>query len=365
MSLVSKFLLSLSRPAWELNCSGFVPSNYENFRLDQKQQLKTVLRYLKRYLYMCARGQRQLLRHFIESDVRKILWINLSAPSLGDALMDLSAVSLLGERRVTLVTHTANIQLFEGDSLFERVLSPSNGVVKGLRIEKFDLVVLDSFSPRTLDIKIKASPSTPFVGIYGFLNGYEVHRTIYAFRRLEKLLGIKSLATTRLRLASDGSHHIRSITRPRLGVGIGGEWEFRTYKHWPIVLANLVSLDLDIILLGSENGLKDAAEIFHLFGDRVMNLVSRTSLKEAIEQLRACDAFLGADGGLWHIASACGLPSVSLHADCQLYDEFGDWHSRAAAEPLCIPLAGNFSVNEIEPQLVVTAVKELLFTPKN
>lgn len=310
---------------------------------------------------MFLAGQAGFRLHSIPSSVERILWINVTAPSLGDALMDTSGRVLLRGRIVSLLTHPKNASLFEHEPDFETVWSITPENLRKVSGAQFDLVILDSFSPKSLAVKIKVARQVPFVGLYGFLNAFEVHRTIYSFRRLEKLLGLAPTSQPTLSLKRGNSTRRQSINQALcIAFAIGGEWGFRTYPHWSAVLKELVGLKMRLVLLGSSNGMREAEALMVQFGSAIENRVGQTSLHGLIEALPSFDLFVGADGGLWHIASACGVPSVALHADCELYDEMGDWHSRAGKQPECIPLRANQSVSEISPEAIVRAIKVML-----
>ncbi len=345
-----------------MTCSGFVPSDIRNFKGNVRQQIKTAIRFTKRYFYMLLRGQLSLEQRNIPDAAKKILWINLTAPSLGDALMDTAGRCLLAGRSTTLITRSQNASLFSSDRFFNRILKIDDGDWRGLRNSSFDLIILDSYSPKSIRLKVMVAPKTPFVGLYGFLNAYEVHRIVYSFRRLEYLLGARELKVPMLTpgWALQKNHVGGKSNRLKVALAVGGEWPFRTYMHWPDVVRGLASEPTDIVLLGSRNGLKDARLIESAVSSSVKNLVGKTSLPELFTVLSGCDLFLGADGGLWHIASACGLPSICLHADCQLYDETGAWRSRAAIQPSCLALRAERSVNELQPALIIQAARDLI-----
>jgi hypothetical protein len=359
MSLVSKLLLKICEPAWQIRCSRFVPSNWRHFTGDRRQQFKTAIRYLKRLLYMGLRGQKALLIDHIPSDAKRILWINITAPSLGDALMDTSGRVLLRDRHVVLVTAPRNAALFNTDVVFSQVLRADSDGIQQASTSKFDLIILDSFSPSSLKLKIRVAKKTPFVGLYGFLNAYEVHRIFYSFRRLERLLNLPPSAVPHVSVGTTNSQTHPRRNPTRVAIAVGGEWSFRTYLNWDPVVSTLLQMGHSIVLLGSENGRDIADALVGDLGSSISNLVGKTTLNSAIAALMDCDFFVGADGGLWHVASACGLPSVALHADCQLYDELGEWHSRAGAKPPCVPIRAVRNVNEITPEIILNAVQTL------
>jgi hypothetical protein len=308
---------------------------------------------------MKLRGQRALLLDYIPSDAQRILWINITAPSLGDALMDTSGRVLLRERQVALMTDPKNAELFDTDPVFVQLLRADSDGVQKASTSKFDLIILDSFSPSSLKLKIRAAKTTPFVGLYGFLNAYEVHRIFYSFRRLEHLRSLPPVAVPHVSIGTPNSQTHPGQNPARVAIAVGGEWPFRTYLNWSPVVSALLQMGHSIVLLGSENGRDTADALTRDFGDSISNLVGKTTLNSAKAALMDCDLFIGADGGLWHVASACSLPSVALHADCQLYDGVGHWHSRAGAEPPCVPIRAVRNVNEITPEMVLNAVQTL------
>lgn len=341
-----------------MSCSDVVPSNYAWFKKSIAAQLKSTGRYLKRRIFMLLTLQNLLERKRFPEDIKKVLWINMTAPSLGDALMDTAGRVLLEPFELTLVTHEANAPLFENDPFFKKVYARNN---LPQRVES-DFVILDSYSPRTVFLKLRLAPSKRYVGLFGYLNAYEVHRAIFSFRRLEWLTGKYTADTVYLTVGlSRGVKGYKVAgTKKRLAIAVGGEWAFRTYGEWGAVIERLASHDIDILLVGSSNGCVEALRLADTFGERLQNFVGATTISEVAAILRGCDAFVGADGGLWHLASACGVPSVALHADCQLYDHEGKWCSRAAHAPVSVALRGEKSVNEILPRDVVSVVLQIL-----
>ena len=54
-------------------------------------------------------------------------------------------------------------------------------------------MICDAFSPRVLIQKLFIAPFTPYVGLYEFVNGFEVHRTYFSFGRMMELLDLSSI----------------------------------------------------------------------------------------------------------------------------------------------------------------------------
>ena len=65
--------------------------------------------------------QKNLELYSILPKHKKILWINISAPSLGDSQMDLSSRIMLSDKQIDLFTDTKNSNLYESDSIFRNI----------------------------------------------------------------------------------------------------------------------------------------------------------------------------------------------------------------------------------------------------
>ncbi|NBT36259.1 MAG: hypothetical protein EBT03_12135, partial [Betaproteobacteria bacterium] len=229
---------------------------------------------------------------------------------------------------------------------------------------RYDLVLVDSFSPRSLRPKILVDRALPFVGLYGFLNGFEIHRTFFSFGRLAKLLSLPGSEVSRARLTiSLGQSQLNAppkVQENSIAVGIGGEWSFRTYTRWREVI-ELLPPEWPLVMLGSSNGRELAEQIEERIGrENLQNLVGHTSLEETCWVLRRCQIYIGADGGLWHLASACGVPSVVLIADCGLFDAKGIRVGRDTLNPHSEVLHAEGRVDEVPPQRVVKAAERFL-----
>jgi len=324
------------------------------------RESKWILKYIKRRLFcFIAIEFLGFVREVqsIGSGDKNILWINWSAPSLGDSLMDLSARPMLTGRRVTLLTHPKNVELYLEDPYFDMVFS--DPII--LRSERlvFDLVICDSYSPRVLWRKLLVAPLTPFVGLYRYVNGFEVHRTRFAFERMEQLLG-NSCTNYSQRPVLGFS--VADLTRHPLidvCIAVGGEWQFRTYKHWPEVVRQLVLRGCSVSLVGSKNGVEAAAEILAV-EPAICSTVGQLSLREVMVEIYRAKVFIGADGGLWHIACAMSIPSVVLFADCQIFDEKGNRVTRETDDILCEVVYDRSSVSNLKPSNIISAFDSLL-----
>lgn len=342
----------------------FVPSDIANFkaRLDREWP-KWCWKLIKRKLvyHLFARLFGLVSRVDQLPPVRsRILWINFSAPSLGDCLMDLASISLLSKYHdVWLLTHPKTKELCDLIEGFQLVFD-SVDEVKCSGVE-FDLAICDSFAPRVLTKKFAVGRSIPFVGLYSFVNGFEVHRTIFSYARMYELfecskhsLGISSAPLKFERRRNEANYMV---------LAVGGEWDFRTYRRWNDVLGKILDKGIACVLVGSINGVEESLVLSQEFTS-VTNLVGKTTITEVVNIIGNAQFFLGCDGGLWHIANSAGTPSVALFADCQIFGVNGDRVTREPPDAILRVLYADSNVNEIPPETVVSAVEDLL-TEKN
>lgn len=342
-------------------CSFVVPSEKTRFLERSKAHLLgKLLKYWKRLVYMKIWQTfypKSVEHQSIPVNAKRILWINLSAPSLGDSLMDLSARSLLSDRDITLLTRKKNQLLYVFDHYFTRVLAVEDLCEESFAID-FDFVLLDSFSPHILRIKSKIAPDIPFAGLYGFLNGFEVHRTYFAFARMMELLAIDQVDVPRIPTISLPDELLDQDDEIDVCIAIGGEWSFRTYDHWMPVVSHVTSRGYSISLVGSGNGAQKAAEIFNEYPS-VRSTVGKLSVREVILEISRARVFIGADGGLWHIACALQKPTVVLFADCQIFGECGNRMTRETEDMTCETLYDDRKVSSIPSNSVIEAFDRL------
>ena len=97
--------------------------NYTSVFLEESSITKRWIKFIKRYIYLTIKRQTALEIRQILPKHRNILWINLSAPSLGDSLMDLSSRVLLKGKEVDLFTDKKNANLYQDDSIFSRIFT--------------------------------------------------------------------------------------------------------------------------------------------------------------------------------------------------------------------------------------------------
>jgi len=296
--------------------------NYTKEFLDKRSFSKSLFKYIKRYLYIFLKGQKSLEVLSILNEHQNILWINFSAPSLGDSLMDLSSRTLLSDRKIDLLTDKKNVILYNDDKIFSSVYSKISDVSKN----SYDLAIVDSYSTRSIKIKYKAFPLLPFLGMYGYYNGPEVNRVLYSFHRMNSLLGyikseseINKIAKCSISISIEDQAHIQRLSLPDdyIAIALGGEWNYRTYNYWPKVIERLLmeNHQLNIILLGSNNANsinKVILENFHT--SNIWSCVDKFTFNQTAELISNAKLLLCCDGGLMHAANSVGTKVIPLFA---------------------------------------------------
>jgi hypothetical protein len=292
---------------------------------------------------------------------KKILWINLSAPSLGDAMVDLAPVRMLSGMEVWLLTSAKNAFLFDGAEEF-RWVGSSTKLLREVSETVFDLVIVDSLSPRVLWTKVRVAPAVKFCSIYGFVNGFDVHRLEFGHKRIAQIFGRDRGSNERPLMAFCAQKHCSRVKSDFMVIAIGGEWAFRTYRHWSDVIRNIrKQSQITVVLLGSDNGLSAGRELASRDYSNCINLVGATTFREAADWISKSQLFLGADGGLWHVSCALNKPSVVLFAECNIFFPDG---SRCLRVPLkksdCRSLYASDEVSSIPPRLIAETALAML-----
>ncbi len=156
------------------------------------------------------------------------------------------------------------------------------------------------FNSETIEHEVQRS-----LGVIRFLGG-----TIED-DRLELWIGEEDQAFVKRTLESYGVH--RNDVLIALGPGAGSPkrmWpvtKFLELSDWVIQQTNI-----RIIVLGGQ-GEESLGQLLHChLGERVINMVGRTTLRQAGALLKRCQLFVGNDAGPMHLAAAAGVPVVEI-----------------------------------------------------
>ncbi len=142
----------------------------------------------------------------------------------------------------------------------------------------------------------------------------------------------------------------------RLVLAPGANWPG---KRWPVAhyaaLANELREDFDsVVLLGNAADIAEAGSTLDALALPTLNLMGRTSLLEATAVMRQATLFVGNDSGLGHLASAAGIPSVTVFGPGRP-ERYRPWGSRAT-----LVLAPGLALEKLLPATVAAHVREQL-----
>ena len=296
--------------------------NYTQDFLNQTSVFKRWLKFIKRYLYIVLKSQKNLEVFSILPDHKNILWINISAPSLGDSLMDLSSRIMLDSKNVDLFTDQKNAHIYTDDHIFKNIYTKIEEINK----PKYDLVIVDSYSSRSINVKSKIAPTTPFVGMFGYYNGPEVNRILFSFHQMNHLLGyvkseyeINTSAKASMSISKEDQEVVNSINLPidYIAIVLGGEWDYRTYNKWGQVITQILARDkqTNIVFIGSGNAKDVAKDLLSQFlKNNVFDCVAKYSFNQTAQIIKKSKTLLCCDGGLMHASNAVSTPIVPIFA---------------------------------------------------
>ncbi|HIC40954.1 MAG TPA: lipopolysaccharide heptosyltransferase family protein [Piscirickettsiaceae bacterium] len=296
--------------------------NYTQDFLDQTSVFKRWTKFFKRYLYIVFKGQKNLEVFSILPTHKNILWINISAPSLGDSLMDLSSRIMLKGRNVDLFTDKKNAHIYMDDHIFVNIYTE----LADINDSKYDLVIVDSYSSRSINIKSKIAQTTRFFGMFGYYNGPEVNRVLFSFHQMNHLLGyvrsedeVNASAKASMSISKEDQEIVKQISLPDnyIAIVLGGEWDYRTYNNWGKVIGQILASDkqTNFVFIGSANAKDKAKEFLNQFSEaNIFNCVAKYSFNQTAQIIQKAKILLCCDGGLMHAANAVATPIVPLFA---------------------------------------------------
>jgi heptosyltransferase-2 len=298
-----------------------IPNYIQDF-LANASLLRFKFKYIKRVLFLLIRGQKSLEVDNILLEHQRILWINISAPSLGDSLMDLSSRILLKNRKIDLFTSKKNENLYKNDRIFNSIFTNKEDIDR----ITYDLVIIDSFSSRSINIKCQIAPKVHYVGMFGYFNGPEVNRVLFSFHRMNQLLGyikseieLSNIARCSISISKSDEKFVNNLKLPinYIAIAIGGEWKYRNYEHWKQIIQELYKIDnnLTILLLGSKNAEVSITKILDSHSlTNVINGINKYTFNQTTEIIKRAKVLLCSDGGLMHAANAVNTPIIAIFA---------------------------------------------------
>ncbi|WP_181762389.1 glycosyltransferase family 9 protein [Pandoraea pnomenusa] len=335
--------------------------------MQRTSSLTVAKKYLHRRLRLALSGQaNREVRHVAPN--ARVLWIYGGKASVGDAVMDLSGRALLRDREgpIDLLITPGLKAVFEGDDIFRQVFDdPAR-----LNPADYDVVVLQEFNYPTLRLKRKHFPSLPFACLFRFFHGPDRNQTQFSLAAVNDVFSLGfgpdallARAKPYLRQESDLPESVvRQLpARPFIVLAMGGVEPRRTYAHWREFLqaydiAYQPGLPTGVVLLGSGNGVDAAralmeAKFVHL---RMASFVGQLTLRDAKRLIANAALFVGADGGLMHVAHTTPTPSVTLFAKAE------PPYLRLTPQCRSTPLQTESDVSAVDPDELANTVIDTL-----
>jgi ADP-heptose:LPS heptosyltransferase len=345
-----------------------VPADDAGFA-QRKSPFQRAVRTLRRRWQLHLSGQQRLRQERFAPRWHRLLWIHEGMPQLGDALMDLSARSLLAEAGMALDLWLPPhlLPLFGGDPWVQRVFALG---AAGPAASDYDAVILLSDDRRSLVHKRRHLPELPWLSLHGEYNGPDFHRGLFAAQRiadwLEQPLGAAELSRhghQKLPLTPEALSWARAQgdTTDAVLLALGGADGERSYHHWA-ELMHLLGLQgvRRWIWLGSDNAraMSQALRATLPAGAEVVDAVARTSLPQAQALIASAACAICCDGGLMHLALCTDTPLVALF-NRRIAPA---WRLPPGASPVRSLQADHDSVDAIAPARVAEAALALLGT---
>lgn len=301
----------ICRPSFAAAVPNDLQREYRSLPLRRRAEM--LRKAWSRELWLKLNGQGRLRTGAIARDARRILWI-YSWTTIGDAIMDLSQCALLPphvEIDLCIAPHLAD--LFQGDARFAQVFRSIDECTGN-----YDFILLHNTTTFLLEMKRRRFPDVPFDSVFGHLHGERFSRMDFVAQRVGQLVSLpEAMPAPPALLLDDIAPPLREGFR--IAVALGGRDPRRSGAPWPAILQGIADAWPDgapapvFVLMGDRAAMDDLAALPPEFLERHAEiLVNRTSLRATAAALRDCDAFIGPDGGLMHIALAFDKPGLAL-----------------------------------------------------
>ncbi|MFM0209810.1 glycosyltransferase family 9 protein [Paraburkholderia sediminicola] len=340
--------------------------------LRKTSRAKIVKKYLHKHLLLKWHGQTRL-QLSNASGVKRLLWIYTGKRNFGDATMDLSGRALLKDTGVEIDLFTLpNLhKLFEEDNIFQNVFSD----LKDLSERRYDAILMSEYNLPSIKLKTKYFNKLPYACLFQYFYGPDRNQTTFSHAAVNHVFSLgysdaEVVSISKPYLAANA--HTQDSVRPFLpddrflAIAVGGIDANRTYRQWGALLELIDRSDdqnmpKQVVLLGSDNGLAMAEELLNRTFSKlkITSCVGKLTLLQSREMAAKASLFLGADGGLMHVAHSTPTPSVSLFSDCE------PPYLRLTGKCHSIGIQSHGDVDEITPADVMSAIETQLARAAN
>lgn len=278
-------------------------------------RLKLLARVAQRELLLLLALQWPLRREKLPKNAKKILWL-YNWPTVGDSIMDLSQRYFLPpDVQVDLCIPHGPADLWRSDDRFAHVYANIADCPTD-----YDFLILHDINTFTIKFKLGKFFGKPFCSIKEHLQGERYSPIELARQRLATLVGREGSPPYPPRLCLDGENSRDNEEKFLIALVLGGQDGRRIYHRWHEVVALLLARwprrlpEPRFLLLGVGQNAEENLRAFEgeLLEGACVPYVNALSLVETAHLIRRANMFLGADGGLMHIAAALQKPGLAF-----------------------------------------------------
>ncbi len=334
--------------------------------LSRNSRFKIAKKYLHKQLLLKVHRQPRLERPHLDRSQR-VLWI-YAKRNFGDATMDLAGRALLKDTgiRLDLLTLPSQVSLFKEDDIFGHVY----GDPLDVDASRYDAILLSEYNLPSIRLKTQYFGKLPYACLYQHFNGPDRNQIRFSYASVNDVFSLGHDAQTLaaiskpyLACSAATRESVRDLlpAQPFIALAAGGVDPDRTYRRWPEFVDLLSRCDdarvpKEIVVLGSDNGTEIAQQLCAgaPANVKIRTLTGQLAFLQAREIVAHAALFVGADGGLMHVAHSTATPGVSLfsHREPPYLRLTDACHS--------IGLQGSGDVDTIAPAQIMDAVLQQL-----
>ena len=296
--------------------------------VERTPEYKILKKFLHKIFTLVVNGQIKLQKQKLKkSDA--ILFLYTGKNSLGDANLELSGRALLKgkEYNIDLLTLPKLQVQFSDDDVFKNVYSN----IEDVNIKKYSSILMSELNHRSLKVKNRYFKKLPFSTLFWYFDGPSRDQATFSYFAFNDIfdLGLSSefivnIAKPYINCAELTKEGIKSEIPNQnfICISVGGVDKYRTYNNWGdlilLIEGYVARSNIEtVVLIGSENGIEDAAIICNkkYKNINIVNMVGKLTILQTLAFIERAQLFVGCDGGLMHVAHSTNTHSVTIFSD--------------------------------------------------
>ena len=180
----------------------------------------------------------------------------------------------------------------------------------------FNIIISYLYDPDEIfrDNVARSSKAQFVVGPHRPKETENIHATEVFLKALERLAIFGADPVPRLNTVITGRQ--KSVATLAVHPGSGSESKNWPEEHWQELLKRIeTETNWRVLIVGGEAEEARLQRLATLIPIQRLNVALRQPLTELAGRLSSCDAFLGHDSGITHLAAAAGVPGIALWAE--------------------------------------------------